>query len=81
MLTVLEIVQDYEIEILLAKETFDPNISPVRAWATQVELDGIKESMAMGVEFMSEADGSATGPASFMVMDPDRNPILVDRRV
>jgi hypothetical protein len=30
---------------------------------------------------MSEADESTTGPASFMVMDPDGNPILVDQHV
>jgi DNA invertase Pin-like site-specific DNA recombinase len=33
MLTVLETVQDYKIEILLAKENFDSKIAPVRAWA------------------------------------------------
>lgn len=31
MLTVLETVQDYKINILLAKETFDPKIAPIRA--------------------------------------------------
>ncbi|MBI3164439.1 MAG: recombinase family protein [Chloroflexi bacterium] len=36
MLTVLEIVQDYKIEILLAKENFDSKIAPVRAWAAQM---------------------------------------------
>jgi len=34
-----------------------------------------------GVELMSEADENTTGPASFMVMDPDGNPILVDQHV
>lgn len=34
-----------------------------------------------GVEFVSEADESTTGPASFLVMDPDGNPILVDQHV
>ena len=32
-----------------------------------------------GVEFASEADESTTGPASFMVADPDGNPILFDQ--
>ena len=36
---------------------------------------------AQGVELMSAADESTTGPASFMVMDPDGNPILVDQHV
>jgi len=34
-----------------------------------------------GVEFTSEADESTTGPASFIVMDPDGNPILIDQHV
>ena len=40
-----------------------------------------KQLKAQGVELMSEADESTTGPASFMVMDPDGNPILVDQHV
>jgi catechol 2,3-dioxygenase-like lactoylglutathione lyase family enzyme len=34
-----------------------------------------------GVEFVSEADESTTGPASFIVVDPDGNPILFDQHV
>ena len=34
-----------------------------------------------GVEFVNESDESTTGPASFMVLDPDGNPILVDQHV
>ena len=34
-----------------------------------------------GVEFISEADESTTGPASFIAVDPDGNPILVDQHV
>jgi catechol 2,3-dioxygenase-like lactoylglutathione lyase family enzyme len=34
-----------------------------------------------GMEFVSEADENATGPASFIVMDPDGNPILVDQHI
>lgn len=49
MLTVLETAQDYQIDILLAKENFDPKIAPVRAWVAQMELDGMKERMTMGV--------------------------------
>lgn len=36
---------------------------------------------AQGVQFMTEADETSTGPASFAVMDPDGNPILVDQHV
>ncbi len=34
-----------------------------------------------GVNMISEADESSTGPASFMIVDPDGNPILVDQHV
>ncbi len=32
-----------------------------------------------GVEFENEADESTSGPASFVLVDPDGNPILVDQ--
>lgn len=34
-----------------------------------------------GVEFVTEADESTTGPGHFIVEDPDRNPILFDQHV
>ncbi len=34
-----------------------------------------------GIELLSEADESTSGPASFMIVDPDGNPILVDQHV
>jgi len=34
-----------------------------------------------GVEFASEADENTSGPASFMLVDPDGNPILFDQHV
>jgi len=36
---------------------------------------------AVGIEPATAADESTTGPASFMVIDPDGNPILVDQHV
>ena len=32
-----------------------------------------------GVELISEADENTSGPASFIVVDPDGNPILIDQ--
>ena len=40
-----------------------------------------KQLKAQGVELTSEADESTTGPASFIVMDPDGNTILIDQHV
>jgi len=34
-----------------------------------------------GVPLTSEADDSSSGPASFMLVDPDGNPVLVDQHV
>jgi predicted enzyme related to lactoylglutathione lyase len=34
-----------------------------------------------GVHMITEADESSTGPASFMIVDPDGNTILVDQHV
>ena len=40
-----------------------------------------RQLKAQGVEFQTEADEGTTGPASFLVADPDGNPILVDQHV
>ena len=40
-----------------------------------------RELKAQGVALASEADESTTGPASFIAVDPDGNPILVDQHV
>lgn len=52
------------------------------------ELDGFtdirdlqRHLKGQGLEFLSEADESTTGPASFVIVDPDGNPILVDQHV
>ena len=34
-----------------------------------------------GIEFVQEADENTTGPASFVIVDPDGNPILIDQHV
>jgi catechol 2,3-dioxygenase-like lactoylglutathione lyase family enzyme len=36
---------------------------------------------SQGMALASEADEDSTGPASFMIVDPDGNPILVDQHV
>jgi hypothetical protein len=36
---------------------------------------------AKGLEIMNPADTNGTGPASFMLLDPDGNPIVVDQHV
>ncbi len=36
---------------------------------------------AQGIPLVSEADETTTGPASFVAIDPDGNPVLVDQHV
>jgi catechol 2,3-dioxygenase-like lactoylglutathione lyase family enzyme len=40
-----------------------------------------RQLKGQGVEFVVEADETTTGPASFVIVDPDGNPILVDQHV
>ena len=40
-----------------------------------------RQLKAKDVSMITEADENSTGPASFMVLDPDGNPILVDQHV
>jgi len=40
-----------------------------------------RQLKASGVEMITEADESSSGPASFMIADPDGNTILVDQHV
>jgi hypothetical protein len=40
-----------------------------------------RQLKAQGVEFVTEADESTTGPAHLVVVDPDGNPVLLDQHV
>jgi predicted lactoylglutathione lyase len=58
---------------------WDSNAQKLAAFTDVRELQ--KQLKAQGVEPAVAADESTTGPASFMVIDPDGNPILVDQHV
>jgi DNA invertase Pin-like site-specific DNA recombinase len=78
MLMVLETVQDYKIEILLAKENFDSKIAPVRAWAAQMELDGMKERLGMGVKARLKAGKANTGQDRYRYIRVGENIYIVE---
>jgi DNA invertase Pin-like site-specific DNA recombinase len=61
MLLVLEAVELYKITILLVRETFHPDIAPIRAWAAQMELETMQERMTMGVIARLKAGKANTG--------------------
>lgn len=69
----------FEKNTLTFNPGWDQNASPLDAYTDIRELQ--RRLKAQGVAFVSEADESTTGPASFMILDPDGNPILVDQHV
>lgn len=63
--------------------TFNPgwtqDAQPLETFTDVRELQ--RQLKAQGVELMSEADESTNGPASFILVDPDGNPIYIDQHV
>ena len=48
-----------------------PSFTDVRELQRTLKADGVK--------FVTEADETTSGPASFIAVDPDGNPVLVDQ--
>jgi lactoylglutathione lyase len=69
----------FEKNILTFNPGWDQDGRPLATFTDVRELQ--RRLRAAGLEFASEADESTTGPASFVVVDPDGNPILVDQHV
>ena len=56
---------------------WDQNVKELDDFVDVREIQ--KHLKSEGVELMSEADEDTSGPASFMVVDPDGNHILIDQ--
>lgn len=69
----------FEKNILTFNPGWDSEAQELNSYTDVRELQ--RQLKAKGVELMSEADETTTGPASFMLLDPDGNPILVDQHV
>jgi lactoylglutathione lyase len=69
----------FDKNIMTFNPGWDSNAQPVKPFTDVRDLQ--RQLKAKGVQFASEADESTTGPASFMVVDPDGNTILVDQHV
>jgi catechol 2,3-dioxygenase-like lactoylglutathione lyase family enzyme len=69
----------FERNILTFNPGWDQGANPLPAFDDVRELQ--KKLKEQGVQFSAEADESTAGPASFVVEDPDGNPILVDQHV
>mgnify|MGYP002475944514 CR=1 FL=1 len=61
MLLVLETIQEYQINVILARESFDLKLAPLKAWVAGMELDGMRERMSMGVKARLRAGKANTG--------------------
>jgi len=63
--------------------TFNPGWdSDAQQLATFTDIRELQRQLkAQGVQLQQEADENTTGPASFIAIDPDGNPILVDQHV
>ncbi|UCG23759.1 MAG: VOC family protein [Chloroflexota bacterium] len=69
----------FERNILTFNPGWDSNAAEIEEFTDVRDLQRqLKES---GLELISEVDENSTGPGSFMLLDPDGNPILVDQHV
>jgi catechol 2,3-dioxygenase-like lactoylglutathione lyase family enzyme len=69
----------FEKNILTFNPGWDQDANAVESFTDIRELQ--RQLKAQSVAFASEADESTTGPASFMIVDPDGNTILVDQHL
>jgi catechol 2,3-dioxygenase-like lactoylglutathione lyase family enzyme len=69
----------FENNILTFNPGWDQNANSKENFDDVREIQKVLKEK--GVELLSEADESTAGPASFMVLDPDGNTILVDQHV
>jgi lactoylglutathione lyase len=69
----------FERNILTFNPGWDQNAQPLVKFTDVRELQ--KQLKVAGVPFASEADEATSGPASFMVVDPDGNTVLFDQHV
>ena len=69
----------FDKNMLTFNPGWDSNAQKLAAFTDVRDLQ--RQLKAQGVQIVNEADGSTTGPASFVAVDPDGNPILVDQHV
>ena len=69
----------FEQNLLTFNPGWDENANSIPNFTDVRELQ--KQLKSKNVTFVSEADETTKGPASFIVLDPDGNPILVDQHV
>lgn len=69
----------FEKNMLTFNPGWDSSASALDSFTDIRELQ--RRLKARGVEFLTEVDESGSGPGSFLVVDPDGNPVLFDQHV
>ncbi|MEO8275053.1 MAG: VOC family protein [Thermoanaerobaculia bacterium] len=69
----------FDTNTLTFNPGWDSNAQPLAEFTDVRELQ--RQLKAQGLEMTVAADETTTGPAYFMVLDPDGNPLLFDQHV
>ena len=69
----------FERNILTFNPGWDSDAQQLASFTDVRDLQ--RQLKAAGVQLQQQADESTTGPASFVAVDPDGNPILFDQHV
>ncbi len=69
----------FEKNILTFNPGWDENATKLDSFTDVRELQ--RQLKTKGIKIETEADEEVSGPGSFVVVDPDGNPILVDQHV
>ena len=69
----------FEKNLLTFNPGWDSNAQKLDQFTDIRDLQ--RQLKAQGIQLQQQADESTTGPASFVAVDPDGNPILVDQHV
>jgi predicted enzyme related to lactoylglutathione lyase len=69
----------FDKNILTFNPGWDSNAQKLSTFTDVRDLQ--RKLKAQGVMLMNEADENTTGPGSFIAVDPDGNPIMVDQHV
>lgn len=69
----------FDRNILTFNPGWDQSAGALKRFTDVRELQ--RQLKADGVTLVTEADEAGSGPASFMAIDPDGNPVLIDQHV
>jgi lactoylglutathione lyase len=69
----------FEKNILTFNPGWDENATKIDSFTDIRDLQ--RQLKAKGMKMETEADENTSGPASFVIVDPDGNPILIDQHV